>query len=82
MEKIVEEIQGWKTEIEAAKQEKATLEGKQSGIKEQLLTQFGCKDIAEAEKVCEDYKTEISGLETEIEKEYQELKVLSQGSQV
>lgn len=56
-----------KTEIEDAKIEVSKLEGKHSYLLQQLVDQFGCKTIEDAEKKVKKLEKQISALSDQIE---------------
>ena len=67
------QLMSLKQEITDAKQEKSRLEGRLQQLSEQLLKEYGCKTLAEAEKKLKEMDTQIAKLSTTIQEQSREL---------
>lgn len=74
MDKIVEDLNKLAKSIEAAKKQKASLEGRQEELLNQLKGKFNINSIEEAEELLAVYEEQTKGLEKEITTKFNELK--------
>ena len=74
MDNIIESLNKLSQQIEAAKKQKSSLEGRQEEILHQLKGKYKIKTIEEAEQMLINYDEQIKSLEEEITIKFNELK--------
>jgi hypothetical protein len=74
MKEIIDSLSNLSQQIEKAKQQKSSLEGRQEEILRQLKGKFSIDTIEEAEDLLLKYEEEEKGLEKEINVKFTELR--------